>query len=299
MAGDDNGLHAHRRMKLADGRALAYADYGPTAGAPVVYCHGFPSSSCEASLLAPVLADAGVRLIAPDRPGYGESSPHPGRGLTDFADDAVALLDHLEIPKAAVIGVSGGGPYALALLAHKPARFGPAALVAALGPPPVLTACQADFFPVVCWAFMLASSAPALAPLIARPMVRALRLRGRLRLGMRLTAPADREVLADPAVFDILVAAQRAGLAQGGYAAVQDLLLYVRPWNFPLAAIVAPCTVWHGAADRIVPAGVAVALAGMLPDARLRLIANEGHYSLPIRYRDAILRALMASQSRS
>ena len=283
------------RLALADGRVLAYADCGPPSGVPVVYCHGFPSSSREAGLLAPVLAAEGVRLIAPDRPGYGASSPQAGRSLGGFADDLAALLDHLGVAKAAVIGVSGGGPYALSLLARLPGRLGPGALVAGLGPPSVLASSRADFFPIVRWALHVVGIAPALAPLLARPVVRALRLRGRLRLGMRLAAPADREVLADPAVLDILVGAQHAGLMQGGYGAVQDLLLYVRPWDVSLAAIRAPCTLWHGTADRIVPAAVAVALAEVLPTARLRLIPGEGHYSLPIRHRRAILREIIAS----
>jgi pimeloyl-ACP methyl ester carboxylesterase len=282
-------------VRLADGRVLAYADTGPSAGVPVVYCHGFPSSSREVGLLAPVVGESGVRLIAPDRPGYGESSPQAGRSLGGFADDVAALLDHLGIAKAAVIGVSGGGPYALSLLARLPGRLGPGALVAGLGPPSAQARARADFFPMARWALRLIDMVPALAPLVARPAVRALRLRGRLRLNMRLTAPADREVLADPAVLDILVGAQRAGLAQGGYAAVQDLLLYVRPWDIALTEVTAPCMLWHGTADRIVPPAMATALAGMLPAARLRLIQDEGHYSLPIRYRATILRELIAS----
>lgn len=287
-------METRSRLRLSNGRVLAYADYGPRAGVPVVYCHGFPSSSREAGLLAPVLAAESVRLIAPDRPGYGESSAQASRTLGGFADDVTALLDHLGLSRAGVMGVSGGGPYALSLLAHRSARLGPGTLVAGLGPPAALARCRADFFPLARWALHLVDSAPALAPLLAQPVVRALRLRGRLRLGMRLTAPADREVLADPEVLAILVGAQRAGLMQGGYAAVQDLLLYVRPWDFPLTAIQASCTLWAGTADRIVPPTVAVALAEMLPTARLRLIPSEGHYSLPIHHRGAILRELIA-----
>ncbi|WP_298138192.1 alpha/beta fold hydrolase [Acidiferrobacter sp.] len=282
------------RMTLADGRVLAYADIGPPSGVPVVYCHGFPSSSYEARLMAPALAAQGVRLIAPDRPGYGESSPLPGRTLAGFAGDVAALLDTLGIARAAVIGVSGGGPYALALLACTPDRIGPGALVAALGPPAALAAARADFFPLVRGALHLAQIAPALAPVMARPIVHALRLNWGLRLGMRLSAPADRAILADPAVLKVLMSAQRMGLAQGGEAAVQDLLLYVRPWDFPLTAIQAACTLWHGTCDRIVPPAVATALAGLLPQACLRLVPGEGHYSLPIRHRLAIMNTLMA-----
>ncbi len=286
-------------VTLPDGRILAYGDYGSPSGIPVLYCHGFPSSSREAGLLAPVLAAEGARLIAPDRPGYGRSSPLAGRTLKGFADDIAILLDRLGLPGAAVIGVSGGGPYALSLLANLPERVGRGALVGALGPPAALAACRADLFLAARWALRLTDRWPCVAPLLARPVVRALRLRGRLRLGLRLASSADREVLADPAVLDVLVAAQRDGLSQGARVAAQDLLLYVRPWDFSLAGLRSPCTLWQGTADRIVPAGMAVALSGMLPAARLRLVAGEGHYSLPIRYRAAILRDLMRDAGRS
>ncbi len=280
-------------VSLPDGRRLAYVDYGPRSGTPILYCHGFPSCSLEAGLLAPVLAAEGARLIAPDRPGYARSSPLKGRTLGGFAHDAAFLMDHLGLGRVAVIGVSGGGPYALSLLANMPERITRSALVGALGPPMALRACRDDLFPLVRGALRLADLGPVLAPLVAWPVTRFLRLRGRLRLGARLASAADREVLADPAVLDVLVAAQYEGMRRGAQAAVQDLLLYVRPWDFSLAEIPSECTVWHGAADRIVPVRMAREIAALMPGARLRVIEGEGHYSLPIRYRSAIVRDLM------
>ncbi len=280
-------------VTLPDGRLLAYADYGPPSGVPILYCHGFPSCSLEAGLLAPVLAACGARIIAPDRPGYGRSSPLKGRTLRGFSDDVAVLLDTLGLGRVAVVGVSGGGPYALSLLAHMPARVTRGALVGALGPPAALRACRDDLFPLVRAALHLADLGPIFAPLAAWPVTRFLRLRGRLRLGARLASAADREVLADPAVLDVLGAAQYEGMRRGALAAVQDLLLYVRPWDFSLAQIQPECALWHGAADRIMPARMGVEIAALLPRARLHLIEGEGHYSLPIRYRTAIIRDVM------
>ncbi len=286
-------------VTLPDGRLFAYADYGPLSGTPILYCHGFPSCSLEAGLLAPVLAAEGARLIAPDRPGYGRSSPHKGRTLKSFADDVAVLLDTLGLGSVAVVGVSGGGPYALSLLAHMPQRVTRSALVGALGPPEALRACRDELFPLVRGALHLADIGPIVAPLVAWPVTRFLRLRGRMRLGTRLASAADREVLADPAVLDVLVAAQYEGLRRGALAAVQDLLLYVRPWDFSLADIASDCTLWQGAADRIVPARMAREIAARVVRARLRLIEGEGHYSLPIRYRTAIIRDVIGREGYS
>ncbi|MHB1511988.1 MAG: alpha/beta fold hydrolase [Acidiferrobacter sp.] len=286
-------------VTLPDGRLFAYADYGPPSGIPILYCHGFPSCSLEAGLLAPVLAAEGARIIAPDRPGYGRSSPLKGRTLRSFADDVAVLLDTLGLGSVAVVGVSGGGPYALSLLAHMPQRVTRGALVGALGPPEALRACRDDLFPLVRGALHLADLGPVLAPLVAWPVTRFLRLRGRLRLGARLASAADREVLADPAVLDVLVAAQYEGMRRGAQAAVQDLLLYVRPWDFSLAEISSECALWQGAADRIVPARMALEIAALLPRARPHLIEGEGHYSLPIRYRTTIIRDVIGQGGRS
>ncbi|HEX3427637.1 MAG TPA: alpha/beta fold hydrolase, partial [Candidatus Limnocylindrales bacterium] len=102
-----------RDIRLADGRRLAYAEWGDPKGTPVVLLHGMPGSR----LLCPdeqATRAAGVRLIAPDRPGYGRSEPRPGRAVIDGADDLGELIERLRLPPVAIVGWSSGGPYALA-----------------------------------------------------------------------------------------------------------------------------------------------------------------------------------------
>src|SRR5579864_1224257 len=101
-------------LTLRDGRALAYLEVGRGDGAPVFHFHGHGSSRLEALALAHAAENAGVRLIALDRPGIGYSAPKSGDRLLDWPSDVAEAADQLGIVRFAVQGMSAGGPYALA-----------------------------------------------------------------------------------------------------------------------------------------------------------------------------------------
>lgn len=98
---------------MHDGRRLAFSEYGDRNGHPNFCFHGFPGSRLEASLADEAAAEAGVRLIAADRPGFGRSDPQRDRSLLDWPVDVARLANALELPSFTVIGVSAGGAYAL------------------------------------------------------------------------------------------------------------------------------------------------------------------------------------------
>jgi pimeloyl-ACP methyl ester carboxylesterase len=104
--------HTHR---LADGRQLAFNEYGVANGQPVFFFHGGNDSRLEAVLLEAAASDLGLRLVAPDRPGYGRSDPQSGRRLLDWPQDVAQLATGLGIASFAVVGHSGGGPHAAAV----------------------------------------------------------------------------------------------------------------------------------------------------------------------------------------
>jgi pimeloyl-ACP methyl ester carboxylesterase len=100
---------------LSDGRTLAYCTAGEPNGTPVVAHHGTPGARLLVELCADAAAAEGVRLIVPDRPGYGRStSPPRGWSWDGWGDDLRDLLDAEGIDRAALVGFSGGGPFALA-----------------------------------------------------------------------------------------------------------------------------------------------------------------------------------------
>ncbi len=291
MVAVKNARESH--IVLPDRRTLAYAEYGPPNGYPVLYCHGFPSSRLEAQLWQPAADALGVRVIAPDRPGYGCSDPCPGRTLADFAGDAVVLLDRLGVAQAGVLGISGGGPYALALLALAPERVARTALVGALGPPEALAAVHDRLVPFLRRAWRMAQYCPALIPFWAGLGTQALRLRSRWAFNAQCVAGSDLMVLADPEIRGLLRRSQREGLRRGVVGAARDLVLYLCPWGFSLAGVSASLTIWHGQADRLVPVDMARELACRLTRSHIRVLAGEGHYSLPVRHRTEIMRSVL------
>lgn len=101
-------------LALPDGRKLGYASYGTPKGTPIIYVSGYPSSRIDGAGLHPEALTTGAYIICVDRPGYGLSSPHEGRSLSSFANDVEALAEHLGLERYGVLGISGGGPYALA-----------------------------------------------------------------------------------------------------------------------------------------------------------------------------------------
>ena len=79
-----------------------------------------------------LLQEAGVRLIAVDRPGVGDSSFQPGRRLSDWPAEVCALADALGLERFSVLGYSGGGPYAAVCAAMLPERLQAAGMVSSI-----------------------------------------------------------------------------------------------------------------------------------------------------------------------
>jgi pimeloyl-ACP methyl ester carboxylesterase len=122
-------------LRLRDGRSLGYLDIGEVGTPPVILFHGSPGSRLDAFYLpSDELAATGVRMLAPDRPGLGRSDPRPRQSFREGVADAAGLADALGLEKFAVIGVSGGGPYAAACAEWLPERLTAAALVSGVGP---------------------------------------------------------------------------------------------------------------------------------------------------------------------
>ena len=111
-----------RTIRRADSRAVGFADYGSPAATAVLWCHGGPGSRAEPAHLAPQARRAGLRIIGVDRPGYGLSTPQPGRTIAGWVPDALAVADHLGIGQFVTVGTSTGGAFALALAAVAPER---------------------------------------------------------------------------------------------------------------------------------------------------------------------------------
>ena len=122
-------------IRLPDGRRLAYSEYGDPQGRPLFFFHGGNDSRLVGEIIDRSAFDQGMRIIAPDRPGYGGSDFQPGRSLLNWATDLAVLADALSIERFALAGHSGGGPHALAVAYALPERCIAVALIASAGPP--------------------------------------------------------------------------------------------------------------------------------------------------------------------
>ncbi|CAL4969032.1 unnamed protein product [Urochloa decumbens] len=124
------------RIKLQDGRHLAYYESGvprEQAKYKIIFMHGFDSCRYDVIRVSPELAqELGIYLLSFDRPGYGESDPHPGRTVKSRALDIEQLADAMELgPKFYLTGFSMGGNVMWSCLKYIPHRL---AGVAILGP---------------------------------------------------------------------------------------------------------------------------------------------------------------------
>lgn len=264
------------------------------------YFHGFPGSRLEAALLNEPALAAGARIIALDRPGYGESDFQPGRSLAEWPRDVAAAADALRIDAFAVLGVSGGGPYALACAAGLPSRVSAAATVCGLGP---LHLAHASLG--MSRRRRLGCALLRQMRWLARPTYAliARRMRSHLAAQMEhliaLASPCDRATLRQPAVQATLRASFAEALRGDARGGARDLRLYLSPWDFEVASITVPTTLWHGIEDRIVPSTMSEQLAAVIPGAEAIILPGEGHYSLPIGHAASILERLLNSEARA
>src|SRR5689334_14744601 len=106
--------HVEHRIRAADGRVVAVAEWGDPAGIALFDLHGTPGGRIACWTDPTIYARHGLRRLTLDRPGYGESTRLPGRTVTDIAADVAVVAHELGVDRFAVSGGSGGGPHALA-----------------------------------------------------------------------------------------------------------------------------------------------------------------------------------------
>jgi pimeloyl-ACP methyl ester carboxylesterase len=214
--------HIRDQLLLADGRRLVFAITGPDDGAPVIYCHGAIGTPLGPSVdLETITCDLGVRYVAVSRPGIGGSDQAPGRTVLDFADDLRQLADALDLLRFAVVGVSAGGPYALAVGRRLSDRISGLAVCSSLSP---------------------LGRSPGMA------------LRARLAPRHRRQCRARRAA----AAADHRRARRRQRelprrRRRGVTGMIDDYLTCLRPWGFAPHEVPAEVHLWHGARDPLVP----------------------------------------------
>jgi pimeloyl-ACP methyl ester carboxylesterase len=271
-----------------------HLEFGDPDGFPILYCHGTPGSAEECSFADAAARQYRLRLIAPDRPGYGWADPAPDMSYSAWAKATARFLGELGIERYGVLGVSGGGPNALALAVADANRIAAVSLVCPLGPfaEPELAGSAGAFA-----RWMLGRARRNLSMLdwmALRPLASMGRARPLAAVAfMRLyNSPIDRRTLARPEVERLLARNLRRAFRQGSAGVKRDFGLMLNPWDFPLADVIANVKLWHGLNDGLLLPEHSQWLAHHLPHADLELVEAEGHFSLPFGRADTILREL-------
>jgi pimeloyl-ACP methyl ester carboxylesterase len=238
---------------------MMFDDVGDPGGRAVVYLHGGGDSRLSRHPDDSIAAGLNVRLLALDRCGPAAR----GRSLRRWAEETAALLD---VDRFGIVGWSAGGPHALALAAVAQERVTRVALVGSMPPPNGLDELPRDVQQVM----RVARLAPRLAG-------RALE-----RWGKRPPPPTG-----DPLTDDAYARGRVESFRSGGLWLARELAYLARPWDFALADVRAPVTLWWGDGDRVCPPSIAERYLRELPDAELRVVGGT-HQLLFARWRDIL-----------
>ena len=297
MTPADPKVKTEQTLQLPDGRTLGFAEYGSAQGPVLVYCHGYPGSRLEAAVLSAQAAEAQVRVLSLDRPGYGRSSFQEPRSFLDWTGDLVALTEHLGIDRFAIVGVSGGAPYALAAAYRIPERLISCGIISAIGPLKLGTTGMSRENRLV---LFLAHRSPWLLTPLVSATARSFRdeehARTAVTKAMKRMLKSDREALLAHGAGEQLAISTRETYRQGVRGAVYEGRLYGRDWGFRLEDIAfQPLYLWHGTADTNVPIGMARGVAGKLSHCQATYYPDEGHFAALLNHQLEFFAALLPS----
>ena len=270
-------------VALPDGRSIEALTAGPRDGLPFVFHSGTPSGLVALPVLIEAAAARGLLTVCYSRPGYGRSTPQPGRLVASAAADVAAVLDHIGGRDFVTAGWSGGGPHALATAALLAERCRAAATIAGVAPHAAsgldwldgMARENVDEFGAArngeeSLSAFLSAEAEQISQVTASQVADSLG---------DLASEADRAAIT--AEFaEYLAESTRAALAAGIEGWRDDDLAFVRDWGFSLDLVRAPLSIWQGKQDAMVPYSHGEWLAKAIPMAYPHLLPAEGHLTL-------------------
>jgi len=290
-------MAAADHVRLPDGRRLDLRVSGPAGGFPLVFHHGTPGAATPYRVLERAAYARGLRLVTTSRPGYGDSTPQPGRSVVDVVADTAAVLAAIGAGRCLIAGWSGGGPHALACGARLAAT---AAVLVIAGIAPY-GAAGLDYMAGMGYDNIVEISTALKGEHQLRPYLLDQREQLKDATDADLVASldtvlpdVDRAVLTGEFGEDV-VAGAREAVRIGVEGWLEDDLAFTKPWGFGLEEIAVPVMIWHGSADLAVPFSHGQWLASQLPGASAHLEAGEGHLSVGLGALDRMLDELASA----
>lgn len=267
-------------VRLHDGRHLGFAAFGDPHGRPVFWFHGTPGARMQLPPDAPVEARArGFRVIGVDRPGIGNSTPHPGRTFQTFAADVRELAGKLGFDQYACIGLSGGGPYVLAAAHDHPENVVAGVSLGGVGPTNGELGAPGyqSIHKLMNLIHQIQTPLGHALSAIVQPLRPA--FSPAFELYVRFGPQEDRAIFERPEMKRMFEEDIVSATHQGMRAFVSDIALFSRPWPFSPRDIKVPIRFFHGDADTIVPPSHSEHLASLVPDAAISILPGLGHFA--------------------
>jgi len=290
-------MAAADHVRLPDGRRLDLRVSGPAGGFPLVFHHGTPGAATPYRVLERAAYARGLRLVTTSRPGYGDSTPQPGRSVVDVVADTAAVLAAIGAGRCLIAGWSGGGPHALACGARLAAT---AAVLVIAGIAPY-GAAGLDYMAGMGYDNIVEISTALKGEHQLRPYLLDQREQLKDATDADLVASldtvlpdVDRAVLTGEFGEDD-AANFREALRTGVEGWLEDDIAITRPWGFGLEEIAVPVMIWQGSADLMVPFSHGQWLASQLPGASAHLEEGEGHLSVALGALDRMLDELVSA----
>jgi len=267
---------------LRDGRRISGAIFGDIKSSRVIfYFNGFPGTRLEATLAHDEAVRLGLKIIALDRPGLGESSPKRGRLVMDWPKDVEEVATLLNIDKFAILAVSGGAMFALATAAYFGERVQALAIVSGVAE---------GWRPGALKGMHLANRGileiGLVSPILGRCLIATIASVWRFSplaaaLWFRsVLSPGDVEIVKRPSVTRLLMANIAFALKQGIAGVVDEYSCLVSKWGIPFERISAPSSFWHGTADSYVPFKMAQINHELVPGSALKSVPGAGHFMM-------------------
>ncbi|VAW59761.1 hypothetical protein MNBD_GAMMA11-1168, partial [hydrothermal vent metagenome] len=270
-------INLETHIRLSDGRRLEYAEYGDPRGIPIIHIHGVLGGRYERLPDDLLTRELGVRLIIPDRPGYGLSDSVAHHSYLDFAHDLLELVEHLSLSTFSIMGLSVGAIYASAFAYIAPQKLKNIAMISST-PPFRSFADYEGLQPSLKLLIAFSKYLPTAAQMIARVAIRNA-CKDPIKFFANIPVSAsDRAILSNPLYTEHFRSCLLSGSLTCHSGFIQDIMISAEPWPFAFENIQKKIDFWHGTQDTHSPLNRIRPVIEATENKQLHKIEGGGHF---------------------